>query len=123
MYAHTNCICYYARMYVLSQHNTIEVQMALFHICPILCSIQCWCSLDSLAGVDFSDSDVVVEFPQAAGDSCVNISIIDDSIALEGDERFVVAYVNLPQGVNPGPLTQTNVTIQDNDGMFINKLQ
>ena len=83
------------------------------------CSIQCWCSLHSLAGVDFDDSNVVVRFPQAAGDSCVNISIIDDSIALEGDERFVVTYVNLPQGVNSGPLTQTNITIQNNDGMFI----
>ena len=69
------------------------------------------------AGVDFDSSTVSVNFPAEAGDACVDVAIIDDVRALEGDERFVVEFdVDLlPTNANIGSLSGTTITIQDDD--------
>ena len=46
---------------------------------------------------------------------CVNITIIDDIIAQEELESFVVSF-ELPEGVEPGPNPLSRVDIVDNDG-------
>lgn len=40
--------------------------------------------------------------------------IIDDDLALEGDEQFGVSFV-LPPGVQSGSIFEARVTIMDND--------
>ena len=87
-------------------------------ICPVTLSCNMLRSFFSFpAGVDFDGSDVLVEFPAEAGNACVDVAIIDDVTALEGDERFVVEFdVDLlPTNVNVGPLAETTITIQDDD--------
>ena len=58
-----------------------------------------------------------VNFPAVAGDACVDVAIINDIRALEGDERFVVEFdVDLlPTNANIGSLSGTTITIQDDD--------
>ena len=61
-----------------------------------------------------------MQFPTSAGEQCVEIPIIDDSIALEGDEIFIVEFDSnqLPDDVKPGPVNFTTVSIIDDDGKF-----
>ena len=48
---------------------------------------------------------------------CFEITIIDDSIAHEGDEQFMVQFTVLTPGVEAGVPNISFVTIIDNDGM------
>ena len=54
----------------------------------------------------------------AAGDTeaCVNFRVIDDNLALEGDEVFI-PVISLPPGIRPGDPFGSSVTIIDNDGI------
>ena len=70
-------------------------------------------------GSDFSGGEYRVELTAGASEQCTDISIIDDSIALEGDELFVVGFdrSQLHDGVQLGISNITTVRIIDNDGM------
>ena len=46
---------------------------------------------------------------------CVNISIIDDNIALEPDREFSVTFT-VPSDVETGPTSTATVTVADDDG-------
>ena len=49
---------------------------------------------------------------------CVNVSIIDDNDALEGDETFTVTLATRDSDVMIGN-NQTVITISDNEGIII----
>lgn len=51
--------------------------------------------------------------------SCGSFPVIDDKIAFEGDETFVVRILDPLAAVQLGSNTTANVTIVDNDGMNI----
>lgn len=55
---------------------------------------------------------------QPPGDSvvCSSIEIIDDSLALEEEERFLIFPTLVEGQITIGELSQATVTIQDNDG-------
>lgn len=55
-------------------------------------------------------------FPQEL-ESCAEIEIVDDLIALEGAETIVVTFVT-PDGTQQGNIPTSTVTIIDNDGEF-----
>ena len=57
---------------------------------------------------------------QPAGDAvvCISFAIIDDMLALEEDERFVVDFGPEEGEFQVGGNSQTAVIIQDNDGML-----
>ena len=69
-------------------------------------------------GQDFTGGEYRVQFPAGVREHCTEIPIIDDSIALEGDEAFVVKLdmSQLPDGVRPGSTNISSVIITDNDG-------
>ena len=59
--------------------------------------------------------DFEVTFPQEAVESCAVIEIVDDSLALEGEETFTVSFIT-PAAVQQASPISTTVTIIDNDG-------
>ena len=72
-------------------------------------------------GVDFSGGEYRIEIPSGTREHCTNISVIDDSLAFEGDEVFVVKFdiSQLPDGVEPGPTNISVVRIIDDDGKSV----
>ena len=46
----------------------------------------------------------------------MEVMIIDDGIAMEGNETFVLRFQDLPSGVTPGPIPESSVEIIDTDG-------
>ena len=68
-------------------------------------------------GADFEHQTATVVFPASETPSvvCVNITIIDDFIAQEEVESFLVSF-ELPDGMEPGPNMLSRVDILDNDG-------
>ena len=58
----------------------------------------------------------MIFFPQEL-ESCAEIEIVDDLIALEGAETIVVTFV-APDGTQQGNIPTATVTIIDNDGEF-----
>ena len=72
-----------------------------------------------LASDDFLAETNQVTFPVSPISSsrqCINFTIINDDVAIEGNETFVVELVP-PPNVLPGDPTETEITIVDNDGM------
>ena len=67
-----------------------------------------------LADVDFSAVQTEVVFQSGMIESCAQIVIIDDSIALEGDETIVITFTP-PSGIQQGSPSSSTVTIIDND--------
>ena len=49
--------------------------------------------------------------------ACVEFTVLDDTIALEGDETFTVTFTT-PSGTIPGSPSTATVTIKDDDGGF-----
>ena len=49
--------------------------------------------------------------------ACVEFTVVDDMIALEGDETFTVTFTT-PLGIIPGSPSTATVTIIDDDGGF-----
>jgi hypothetical protein len=77
---------------------------------------------DAGDGVDFSGGEYRIEIPSGTREHCANISVIDDSLAFEGDEVFVVKFdiSQLPEGVEPGPSNNISVVrIIDDDGKSV----
>ena len=58
-----------------------------------------------------------MEIPAGVMEHCTNIAITDDSIGLEGDELFSVAFdlSQLPDGMELGPVNTSTVRIIDDD--------
>ena len=48
-------------------------------------------------------------------ESCVQLVILEDSLALEGDETIVASFIT-PPGIQQGSRIFFTVTIIDNDG-------
>ena len=69
------------------------------------------------------DEDFVVEtltamFAANNDTACVEFTVVDDMIAFEGDETFTVTFTTLP-GTIHGSRSRANVTIIDDDGVFL----
>jgi len=71
-----------------------------------------------IGGTDFIDESRVVTIAAGDTEACTNFVVEDDSLALEGDETFVVDF-EVPPGVLPGTPSTTTVTIIDDDRMLI----
>lgn len=72
-------------------------------------------------GQDFIGGEYRVQFPDGVSQHCTDIPIVDDSIALEVDELFLVKFdtSQLPDGVEPDLQNTSTVTIIDNDGKLL----
>ena len=67
-------------------------------------------------GEDFpSDIFPVTFIPGENTTFCVDVAVIDDDIALEGDEQFRVIFSEL-NGARVGENSESTITIQDDDG-------
>lgn len=76
-----------------------------------------------LAGLDYVPGVTNLAAFQPPGDSvvCTSFEIIDDLLALEEDEKFVVDVGPEEGDVEIGDNNHTTVTIVDNDGTTANK--
>jgi len=81
-----------------------------------------WVSLYFVNFIDGTDyatitQTLAVTIPAGpAGEYCIDTTINDDNIALEGNETFVFRFENLPNGVSMGSTPESSVQILDNDG-------
>ena len=65
---------------------------------------------------NIASQDLTVEVPAGmVQPQCINTDIIDDNVAMEGNETFRVMLIGLPEGVFPGENNGTTVEIVDND--------
>ena len=48
-------------------------------------------------------------------EQCIPVGIVDDEVALEGEETFQFFFVTLPEGVVAGDPDEAVVTIVDDD--------
>ena len=65
---------------------------------------------------DFLPETLIASFAAGATEACVEFIVINDPIALEGDETFDVDF-DPPEGILPGTPPTATVTIIDDDGM------
>ena len=67
-------------------------------------------------GEDFPSDIFPVTFNAGENTTfCVDVAVIDDDIALEGDEQFRVIFSEL-NGARVGENSESTITIQDDDG-------
>ena len=66
---------------------------------------------------DFTSISLNITLPELEHMKCVEIPIINDSIAFEGDEQFMVTFTVFTPGVEIGVPNISYVTIIDNDSM------
>ena len=71
-----------------------------------------------IGGTDFIDEPRVVTIAAGDTEACTRFVVVNDSLALEGDETFVVDF-EVPPGVQSGTPSTTTVTIIDDDRMLI----
>ena len=71
-----------------------------------------------IGGTDFIDEPRMVTIAAGDTEACTRFVVVDDSLALEGDETFVVDF-EVPSGVQSGTPSTTTVTIIDDDRMLI----
>ena len=69
------------------------------------------------SGTEFIDSPLTSSFPAGSTRACVNFAILDDTLALEGDETFTATFETPDGFISVKPSTAT-VTILDDDGMY-----
>ena len=67
-------------------------------------------------GRDFGGGSITAAFPAAASQLCVNITIIDDSIALEPNREFRVTFSIPPQPWLGQGAQESRITIIEDDG-------
>ena len=67
------------------------------------------------SGSDFLAGTQTASFTAGSTRTCVNFVIIDDDLALEGDETFTATFETPDGFVSADPTTAT-VTIVDDDG-------
>ena len=60
--------------------------------------------------------DLTASFAPGDTEACVEFVLLDDTLALEGDETFTTSF-EPPAGINPGVSTTVTVIIIDDDGM------
>ena len=72
----------------------------------------------NLANVDYSSSSQTFVFRSNKKRVCRTFSIIDDDIALEGNETFNVMLTSTTSGII-GSNNEGTVTIIDNDGNIV----
>lgn len=65
---------------------------------------------------DFIIETLTASFAAGDTEACVHFTVIDDNIALEGDEVFIPS-ISLPPGMSHGEPSTATVTITDNDSM------
>ena len=73
------------------------------------------------AGGDYTIDNADLTVPIPAGEpmeQCIPVGIVDDEVALEGEETFQFFFDTLEPGVVAGDQSETVVVILDNDGMF-----
>ena len=64
-----------------------------------------------------NNADLTVTIPAGEPmEQCIPVGIVDDEVALEGEETFQFFFVTLEQGVLPGDQSEAVVTIVDDDG-------
>ena len=71
------------------------------------------------AGEDYTieSADLTVTIPAGAPmEQCIPVGIVNDEVALEGEETFQFFFDTLPEGVVAGEPNEALVTILDNDG-------
>ena len=73
------------------------------------------CIIPSTEPEDFVNKTETLTFQPGENCVCFNTTVIDDDIALEGDEQFRVIFGQL-NGATVGDVNETCVTIPDNDG-------
>ena len=63
-----------------------------------------------------NNADLTVTFPAGEPmEQCIPVGIVDDEVALEGEETFQFFFVTLPEGVVAGDPDEAVVTIVDDD--------
>jgi len=73
----------------------------------------------SLGGPDFEQVSRTFTYPAESDTACTIITVVDDRVALEGAEQFIVE-LTLPPGqpsLQLGNNRQSTITITDNDGI------
>ena len=68
-------------------------------------------------GDDFVVETLTAMFAANSDTACVEFTVVDDMIALEGDETFTVTFTT-PPAIVPGSPSAATVTIIDDDGGF-----
>ena len=68
-------------------------------------------------GDDFVVETLTAMFAANSDTACVEFTVVDDMIALEGDETFTVTFTT-PPGTGPGSPSPATVTIIDDGGGF-----
>lgn len=76
-------------------------------------------SIYFIGGVDFSSGPYTVTFPARMTQVSLDVPLTDDNI-LEGDETFLLVFASLPNGVTDSNPFYAEVTIVDDDGIYIN---
>ena len=71
-----------------------------------------------VGGVDFIVETQTATFTAGRTEACVQFTVVDDALALEGNETFTVDFV-APPATERGSPSPATVTITDDDGMFI----
>ena len=66
-------------------------------------------------GDDFVVETLTAMFEANDNTTCVEFTVVDDMIALEGDETFTVTFTTPPGIIPRSPFTAT-VTVIDDDG-------
>ena len=61
---------------------------------------------------------LTASFAPGDTEACVEFVLLDDALALEGDETFTISF-EPPAGTNPGASTTVTFTIIDDDGINI----
>ena len=73
------------------------------------------------AGLDYIPGILNFVNFQPPGDSvaCSAIEVVDDRVALEEEERFLLFLIAVGGQIMIGEMSQTTVIIHDNDGMTL----
>ena len=75
------------------------------------------CIIPSTEAEDFVAATETLTFQPGDDCVCFNTTVINDDIALEGDEQFRVIFSEL-NGATVGDIDEACVTIPDDDGMY-----
>ena len=75
------------------------------------------CIIPSTEAEDFVAETVTLTFQPGEDCVCFNTTVINDDIALEGDEQFRVIFSEL-NGATVGDIDEACVTIPEVDGMY-----
>ena len=75
-----------------------------------------WCNLIASEDYTIESADLTVTFPAGEPmEQCIPVGIVDDEVALEGEETFQFFFDTLPEDVIAGDSNEAIVTIVDDD--------